>query len=83
MFELTGKGNTVAVISTGAVLDRNIGPEADSGRKESACCSASSAGWMVPPCLKTQDSDKIIEVVKAPNPARRRESEDISRRVSR
>ncbi len=73
VFELTGKGNTVAVISDGsAVLGLgNIGPEAGIPVMEGKCVLFREFGGVdaVPLCLKTQDSDKIIEVVKALEPS--------------
>lgn len=70
---LTGRNNTVAIITNGtAVLGLgNLGPEAALPVMEGkAAIFADMAGInAVPLCLKTQDSNEIIAVVKALEPS--------------
>ncbi len=67
-FELTGRANTVAVITDGtAILGLgNIGPEAGMPVMEGKCALFKTFGNVdaVPLCLKTTDTEEIIRTVK-------------------
>lgn len=67
-FSLTGRGNTVAVITDGtAILGLgNIGPEAGMPVMEGKCALFKTFGGVdaVPLCLKTTDTEEIIKTVK-------------------
>lgn len=73
IFELTGKWNSVAVVSDGsAVLGLgNIGPEAALPVMEGKCVLFKAFGGVdaVPLCLNTQDPEMIVAVVKALAPS--------------
>lgn len=73
IFELTGKWNSVAVVSDGsAVLGLgNIGPEAALPVMEGKCVLFKVFGGVdaVPLCLDTQDPEAIVAVVKALAPS--------------
>lgn len=67
-FELTGRANTVAVITDGtAVLGLgNIGPEAGMPVMEGKCALFKTFGNAdaVPLCLKTTDTEELIRTIK-------------------
>ena len=67
-FELTGRANTVAVITDGtAILGLgNIGPEAGMPVMEGKCALFKRFGNVdaVPICLRTTDSEEIIKTIK-------------------
>lgn len=67
-FDLTWRGNTVAVVSDGsAVLGLgNIGPEAAMPVMEGKCLLFKEFGGVdaIPLCLSTQDVDEIVETVE-------------------
>ncbi|MDR0814090.1 MAG: NADP-dependent malic enzyme [Oscillospiraceae bacterium] len=67
VYDLTGRGNTVAVITDGsAVLGLgNIGPEASMPVMEGKCVLFKAFGGVdaVPICLDTQEPDEIVEAV--------------------
>lgn len=66
-FELTGRGNTIAVITDGtAILGLgDIGPEAGMPVMEGKCALFKTFGNVnaVPICLKTKDVDEIVKTV--------------------
>ena len=72
VFDLTGKGNTIAVVSDGsAVLGLgNIGPEAALPVMEGKCVLFKTFAGVnaIPICLSTQDPDEIVEIVKKLEP---------------
>ena len=72
-YDLTGKGNTIAVISDGsAVLGLgNIGPEAGIPVMEGKCVLFREFGGVdaIPLCLNTQKTEEIIAIVKALEPS--------------
>jgi len=72
MYDYTWKGNSVAVVTDGsAVLGLgNIGPEAALPVMEGKAVLFNQFGGIdaVPICLNTQDTEKIIEIVKALSP---------------
>ncbi len=72
VFDLTGKGNTIAVVSDGsAVLGLgNIGPEAALPVMEGKCVLFKAFGGVnaIPICLSTQNPDEIVEIVKKLEP---------------
>lgn len=67
-FELTGRGNTVAVITNGsAVLGLgNIGPEAGMPVMEGKCVLFKTFGGVdaIPLCIRSSDPDEIVKTVK-------------------
>ena len=67
-FELTGRGNTVAVITDGsAVLGLgNIGPEAGMPVMEGKCVLFKTFGNVdaIPLCVRSNDPDEIVKTVK-------------------
>ena len=67
-FSLTGRANTVAVITDGtAILGLgNIGPEAGMPVMEGKCALFKTFGGVdaVPLCLRTTDTEEIIRIVK-------------------
>lgn len=67
-FQLTGRANTVAVITDGtAILGLgNIGPEAGMPVMEGKCALFKTFGNVdaVPLCLRTTDTEEIIRIVK-------------------
>jgi len=73
VFEYTGRGNTIAVVSDGsAVLGLgNIGPEAALPVMEGKCILFKEFGDVnaIPLVLNTQDPDEIVRVVKALEPS--------------
>ena len=66
-YELTGRGNTVAVVTDGsAVLGLgNIGPEAGMPVMEGKCVLFKAFGGIdaIPLCLRTQDPDEFVHAV--------------------
>ena len=72
-FELTNRGNTVAVVSDGsAVLGiGNVGPEAGMAVMEGKAILFKGLADIdaIPICLSTQDNQRIIETVKALAPS--------------
>ncbi len=72
MYDYTWKGNSVAVVTDGsAVLGLgNIGPEAALPVMEGKAVLFNQFGGIdaVPICLNTQNTEKIIEIVKALSP---------------
>ena len=72
VYDYTGKGNTVAVISDGsAVLGLgNIGAKASIPVMEGKCAllKAFSGIDAIPLCLETQDVQEIVQIVKALEP---------------
>jgi malate dehydrogenase (oxaloacetate-decarboxylating) len=67
-FELTGRGNTVAVITDGtAVLGLgDIGPEAGMPVMEGKCVLFKAFGGVdaIPLCVRSKDVDQIVQTVK-------------------
>ena len=67
-FDLTGRGNTVAVITDGsAVLGLgNIGPEAGMPVMEGKCVLFKTFGGVdaIPLCVRSNDPDEIVKTVK-------------------
>ena len=67
-FELTGRGNTVAVITNGsAVLGLgNIGPEAGMPVMEGKCVLFKAFGGVdaIPLCVRSSDPDEVVKTIK-------------------
>ena len=67
-FELTGRWNTIAVVTDGSALLGlgDIGPEAGMPVMEGKCVLFKKFGGVdaVPICVKSQDVDKIVETVR-------------------